>query len=260
MSDGIEATTEQDAEQEEPGNRESGEHRGASEDDIPRPGEEALLIAISDIARRCARALLRSRDDADDVAQDVVLEALLKIRAGRWDADEKDLKKVVYWLVRHRLVDRRRRHDVRKQYDYEHLSDLEGRNAGWMSPQAGLRSAELSKLYQGVLWSVTPACREAYIRVREQGMSHAQVAAALNISRSTVNSYVVSVQHKMRRVMSENGIAVPAPKSGPGANGGEKRRVRRRPKGIRYERRDADHVSGQGRSSSLEALNPTRSG
>lgn len=75
----------------------------------PTCGEthERLLITIAALARTRARALL-SPDQADDIAQDVVLECLLKLREGSV-IDQRSLGGLVRQMVRRRVSDLHRR-------------------------------------------------------------------------------------------------------------------------------------------------------
>lgn len=172
--------------------------------------EAQLLITVRCIAHRIASAILRDAlEDAEDMAQDVVLECLLKIRAGRWYTGPDAIKPLVRWLIRRRIIDRRRWRLGEERRDFHHLRELMKQRREWMSPDSGIRVGEVIKEYQRALWGLTPACREAFILVRERGMSHEQAAATLRVKTSTVSANVALARGEVLAALQRNGISAP---------------------------------------------------
>ena len=74
----------------------------------PKPQtEEELLGEIHTLARGIAGRVVRSRDRADDIAQDVVLDCLASLRDGTWQVTARTLEAYVACLVMRRRVDLR---------------------------------------------------------------------------------------------------------------------------------------------------------
>jgi hypothetical protein len=107
----------------------------------PAPAFEgdALVVEIHRQARALAETHVRS-DVADDIAQDVALECLIMIRAGRWSVRHADLTNVLCGVVRQRVVDWRRCRALGHERNAEYWRDLEDSEHAWMSPE-GYRAA-----------------------------------------------------------------------------------------------------------------------
>jgi hypothetical protein len=95
---------------------------------------DALVVEIHRQARVLAETHVR-RDVADDIAQDVVLECLIMIRASRWTVRHADLTNVLCGVVRQRVVDWRRCRALGHERDAEYWRDLEDSEHAWMSPE-----------------------------------------------------------------------------------------------------------------------------
>ena len=66
--------------------------------------------------------------------------------------------------------------------------------------QTALHRSELARLLQ-VIDDLPPRCREVFLLCRFEGLSHAEIAERLNISRSTVVSHVVNALAALEREM-----------------------------------------------------------
>jgi hypothetical protein len=119
--------------------------------------EEALLLQIAALARRRAREVVEP-DVADDIAQDVVLECLVKMRAGGW-CNPLSLAGLIRQMVLRRTVDVYRRDRRRAERSAVHLSESTGTPPSWMQPDLALEEVEYTELRDNVL-HVLPEVRD----------------------------------------------------------------------------------------------------
>ena len=177
--------------------------------------EAKLFKRIRRTARLCAVRVLGDRQAAADVAQEVVLFVLVRMRYGDWDVRPKHLKAYVRWLTRRRLVDRIRRSDRLTEREAEHVREWTAGTHAWMRPDEALEARELEAFYEGVLSSLPPACRRAYELVREEEMSYIEAAARLGVTRAAVSANVKRALSRLRAALRERGIVVAPPRGSP---------------------------------------------
>jgi RNA polymerase sigma factor (sigma-70 family) len=176
--------------------------------------DDALLVRISALARRSAVGTvllvgLDGQDVVDDVAHDVVLDCLIKIRAGQWDVRPRSLRSYVRNAVRQRAVDYLRRCEHRAERDAEHAREMREGTHAWMSPDLISEDRELSAFHAQTLASLPEACRRTYFMIREGRMSYTDAASQLGVSRSAVSANVVRAQRAFRARLLERGIVAP---------------------------------------------------
>jgi RNA polymerase sigma-70 factor (ECF subfamily) len=165
---------------------------------------EALLVEITRLAKQFARELA-GRRGADDLAQDVMLECLTAIRAGRWRRDVA-LPAIVSNLVRRRAIDGLRSRQRAEKREAEFGRQLLESGHVWMTPDGELEERELEEMRERALSSLPPACRRAYLLVRDQGMSYEEAARMLGVSRSGISAFVVKAQRKLSGELANYGI------------------------------------------------------
>jgi RNA polymerase sigma factor (sigma-70 family) len=170
-------------------------------------GEDELLIEIWKLAHRFARQEMRERADAEDLGQDVVLECLEKIRAGRWDTLREGVPALVKWLVRHRAINVRRNRRRHYRGDTDYLRQHSTSRHAWMYPDLALGTREMAALHGRALSILSPACRRAYLLVRGQGMSYVDVATQLGVKRSTVNRHVATAHGRIKAMLERAGVS-----------------------------------------------------
>jgi RNA polymerase sigma-70 factor (ECF subfamily) len=169
------------------------------------PEIEALLVEITRLAAQFARELVKRRG-ADDIAQDVVLECLTAIRAGRWSRRRAQLPSIVANLVRERAIDSLRSRQRAERREAAFGRELLESSHVWMTPDGELEEHELAEMRERALASLPPACRRAYLLVRDQGMSYEEAAGMLGVSRSGISAFVVKAQRKLRGELANCGI------------------------------------------------------
>jgi RNA polymerase sigma-70 factor (ECF subfamily) len=168
---------------------------------------ETLLVEVRRLARQFSRRLVL-RSDAEDLAQDIVLTCLTSIREGTWNGRVAPLSVIVANMVRCRTVDRLRRRACAAERDDEYMREVLETSHSWMSPDAALEERELEEIRLRALETLGPACLQAYSLVREEGLSYAEVARMLGVSRRGVCAFVVKAQKQLRRQLRRRGIGV----------------------------------------------------
>lgn len=170
--------------------------------------EEAILVEVERLARTHARAALPA-DSADDIAHDVVLEMLRRLRAGFVVPGAAELSSLVRKLVRGRRLDQLRRETRQARHEAEYARQRYRHDPAWMSPEATLDDIELERFHQKTLMYLPPACRRAYMMVRDGHTTYEAAAQALAVSPRTIGCYVFTAQREFRRALEAAGIPVP---------------------------------------------------
>jgi RNA polymerase sigma factor (sigma-70 family) len=169
---------------------------------------ERVLLEVAQLARRFAKGVVR-REDVEDVAQEVVLECLIKLRNGYWVPGETSTASLVRNMIHRRGVDRLRRAQRRDEREADHCRDLRESVHAWMSPAVAMEERELNALHDRALAELPPLCRRAYVLVREEGLSYSEVARRLGVTRHAVTSHVTRAQQRLKRSLRAHGVATP---------------------------------------------------
>ncbi|MDB4875609.1 MAG: hypothetical protein JWM41_2055 [Gemmatimonadetes bacterium] len=175
--------------------------------------EDTLLVEVANVARLAARELV-SADLADDIAHDVVLACLIKLRTGQLVISADAFVGIARQIARHRAIDhlRGRQHRRMRELDFAH--EIAESARVWMCPELALRESELSTFHRHTLRRLPRRCRRAFVMVREERTSYKLVAKRLGVSRGVVCADVVTAQRQFRVGLLEQGLAVPpAPRS-----------------------------------------------
>ncbi|WP_198651599.1 sigma-70 family RNA polymerase sigma factor [Dyella sp. C11] len=130
------------------------------------------------------RATLRNRHDADDVAQDAY-ERLLSV--GHSGEIVRDNRSLLFRIARNLLADRHRRQAVRRHDNIDEHTDLPAGDA----PDDALASQQHAKAMLDTIAQLPPRCREAFILHKFDGLSHAEVATRMGITRNAVEKHVI---------------------------------------------------------------------
>ena len=171
---------------------------GATDDDLVslatqgnRAAFEALLRRHYDLMHRVAWRMTGSQTDAQDICQDVCCALVERIASFRGEA------KFTTWLVgivRNACLDHHRRHSTLTRLK-GHLTVL----AGMATPPDGRDLFRRSWL-ASELARLSPLLRETVVLVVGEGMTHAEAAAALGVSESTISG-------RMHEVRRQTGLA-----------------------------------------------------
>ncbi|QXH49903.1 sigma-70 family RNA polymerase sigma factor [Pseudomonas fakonensis] len=143
----------------------------------------------------CAR--LGNRQVAEDVAHDAYLRVLERSEGERIEHPRAFLYRTALNLV----VDRHRRHQVRRAEPLEVLDSDER----WHSPAPSQRMQldQRLALMQQALDELSAACRECFLLRKLDGLSHQQIAERLGISRSLVEKHIVNAMKHCRQRMRQ---------------------------------------------------------
>jgi RNA polymerase sigma-70 factor, ECF subfamily len=179
---------------------------------------DALLVEISAIAHREAKRIVGSAD-AEDVAQDVVLECLIRLRRGAWAIHPSSLGALVKCMVQRQCLDRLRASGRRAEREAEHASGLADRTPAWMSADVALDEDEMANVHDRALARVPRVARRVFVLVQVEQLSYERAAVQLGLSKSAVSAHVGRAKRHLRRHLLEYGIAAPQPTRGPAARG-----------------------------------------
>jgi RNA polymerase sigma factor (sigma-70 family) len=186
---------------------------------VKLPIDEDLLIHIARLARVFGAGVI-PKHSREDIAQDIALECLIRMRAGQWNVPRDAVDSYVFRAVELKAFDLIRRRQRRKAREEVHACEIAEGVHAWMRPDISGADRELHALYTRTLESLPPACQRTYVMVREQGMSYEDAAHALGISRSAVSANIVRAQRAFRRELVARDIVPP-----PAAKGAHYRKV-----------------------------------
>jgi DNA-directed RNA polymerase specialized sigma24 family protein len=115
--------------------------------------EAVVLGRVRASARELAGRLVRGRARADDIAQEVVLDYLRRLRSGRAVQPEREDAYIATIVLRRRsdMRLRRRRGAAR---DWSYLREITASRRAWMDPEVNMRERELEALYRRTLDSL----------------------------------------------------------------------------------------------------------
>ena len=170
--------------------------------------QERALIRVSAIANYYA-AMALGPVDAADLAHDIVLELLVRMREGSWIAP-KSLPGWVRRAVTCRLIDGKKAQRRREKRDCAHARRLDGLTRIWMNSDLGAEQRELGQAIASIVQSLPDRRGRVWIMVRVEDLSYKEVASLLGISRTGVNAHLVRAQHQICRELGRRGFDLPA--------------------------------------------------
>ncbi|MBN8872034.1 MAG: sigma-70 family RNA polymerase sigma factor [Rhodospirillales bacterium] len=149
---------------------------------------EACLPSL----RRYAIALLRNRDDADDLVHDCVVRALDKLHTRR---DEADLRAWLFTIMHNVFVSQLRRKRARPSP--EPLEERhEEAHVGGPAQDARLQWRDLMR----ALAQLSDEQRSVLLLVSVEDLSYAQAAAVLDVPIGTVMSRLSRARERLRQL------------------------------------------------------------
>jgi RNA polymerase sigma factor (sigma-70 family) len=177
--------------------------------------DDALLARITRLARRYAMVIVDDRDVAKDIAQNVVIDYLIKARSGRRRIRLSSLRSHVQKIVNRRAVDWLRRSQRRADREAMFAHEVNDGTHAWMAPDLASEDRNLNQFLVEAVASLPDACRASYVMVREGNASYAAVAERLGVSRSAVTANVVRAHRALRARLLERGINAPRARGNP---------------------------------------------
>jgi len=141
-------------------------------------------------------SFLSARLGNRQAAEDVIHDAYLRVLERNEPEQIENPRAFLYRTAMNLVIDRHRRHLVRKAEPLEVL-DLDER---WHSP-APSQSMQMNQrlaLMQRALDELSAPCRDSFLLRKLDGMSHQQIAEHLGISRSLVEKHIVNAMKHCR--------------------------------------------------------------
>jgi len=181
------------------------EAAGSRDDDEPalvaralagdRTALGVLVTRFAAPVRRLACAILRDADEAEDAAQDGVLQALVKL--DRYDPT----RPFGPWLMRivaNAAIDRRRRRAVRDTSELD-----EALAGGGPLPDVEVDRLALRQRLAMALDKLPERYRVAVVLFDVEGYSQAEIAEILGVAPGTVRSAVFHARRRLRRWLED---------------------------------------------------------
>ena len=154
-----------------------------------------LVTRFAAPVRRLANAILRDADEAEDAAQDGVLQALVKL--DRYDPT----RPFGPWLMRivaNAAIDRRRRRAVRDTSELD-----EALAGGGPLPDVEVDRLALRQRLAMALDKLPERYRVAVVLFDVEGYSQAEIAEILGVAPGTVRSAVFHARRRLRRWLED---------------------------------------------------------
>jgi RNA polymerase sigma-70 factor (ECF subfamily) len=150
------------------------------------------------VVRRQLSAALRAKFDSADVVQSVWADLLRGFRTAGWQFPDADhLRAFLVKATRNRFIDRLRRHLV----ELEHAQPLPGSDADGVPPSPEPDPSEVAQadeLWERLLATATPTHAEV-LRLKRQGRSLAEIAAATGLHESSVRRILYDLARRLER-------------------------------------------------------------
>ncbi|WP_378943539.1 sigma-70 family RNA polymerase sigma factor [Mesorhizobium sp. ANAO-SY3R2] len=158
------------------------EKKAAILDEIPR-------------LRRYARALLRDRDAADDLVQDCLERAL--VRLDNWRTEESP-RKWLFTIMHHLFIDNMRKIGRRGEASMLPIDADEA-----LATPATQAESVASREIINALQAISPDRRAALVMVAIEGFSYAEAATMLGIPAGTLMSRISRGREELRALLDD---------------------------------------------------------
>ena len=156
---------------------------------------KAAILAEMPRLRRYARALLRDSDAADDLVQDCLERALLRL--DNWQTGESP-RRWLFTIMHHLFVDQMRKARRRSEVVMLTLDDSEA-----LSSPALQAESVASREIVDALQAVSPDRRAALLMVGIEGFSYAEAANILGIPAGTLMSRIARGREELRGLLDD---------------------------------------------------------
>jgi RNA polymerase sigma-70 factor (ECF subfamily) len=156
---------------------------------------KAAILAEIPRLRRYARALLRDRDAADDLVQDCLERALLRI--DNWRTGDNP-RRWLFTIMHHLFVDQTRKTKRRAEVVMLTLDDSEA-----LSSPAEQAESLASREIMDALQAISPDRRAALLMVGIEGFSYAEAANMLGVPAGTLMSRIARGREELRGLLDD---------------------------------------------------------
>jgi RNA polymerase sigma-70 factor (ECF subfamily) len=162
---------------------------------------ELLMRRYNERVYRAARAIVRDADEAEDVMQQVYVNAFTHLAQFNGSA------RFSTWLTRIAVNESLAR--ARRRGHYESFDDEQSGTEPFMSrhspedPERQALTAELRRLLEWAIDTLPDGMREVFVLREVEGLSTAEVAASLEVSEDVVKTRLSRGRAALRRVLME---------------------------------------------------------
>ncbi|WP_315919542.1 RNA polymerase sigma factor [Mesorhizobium sp. SP-1A] len=156
---------------------------------------KAAILAEIPRLRRYARALLRDRDAADDLVQDSLERAL--VRLDNWQSGESP-RKWLFTIMHHLFIDQMRKAGRRGEAA---MLPLEAGEA--VAVPAEQLDNVASREIVDALQAISPDRRAALVMVGIEGFSYAEAAGILGVPAGTLMSRIARGREDLRALLED---------------------------------------------------------
>jgi RNA polymerase sigma-70 factor (ECF subfamily) len=156
---------------------------------------KAAILAEIPRLRRYARALLRDRDAADDLVQDSLERAL--VRLDNWRTGDSP-RRWLFTIMHHLFIDQMRK--VKRRGEASMLQ-IEGSEA--MSLPSHQAEDVASREILDALQAISPDRRAAILMVAVEGFSYAEAANVLGVPAGTLMSRIARGRDELRALLDD---------------------------------------------------------
>ena len=155
---------------------------------------KAAILAEIPRLRRYARALLRDRDAADDLVQDCLERALLRL--DNWRTGENS-RRWLFTIMHHLFIDQMRKTKRRAEVVMLTLEDFEA-----LSSPSEQHENVASREIMDALQAISPDRRVA-LMVGVEGFSYAEAATMLGVPAGTLMSRIARGREELRGLLDD---------------------------------------------------------
>ena len=171
-----------------------------------RGGSEPALGRLMDVCWpelvRYAACQVGDVDLARDMAQEAFIQVWERRRGWR---PRGSARVYLYRIVRHLVIDERRRRAVRRRWQDRQGRDDAMRDGQAATPAEVLDARLLADRFRAAVASLPDRRREVFELVFQRGLSHAEAAAVMNVSAQTVANQMSAALRTVRRAVAADG-------------------------------------------------------
>lgn len=142
--------------------------------------------------------LLKSEEDAEDVAQDIFVK--LWENPEVWEERDK-LDSYLYTVVRNHIYNLLKHKNVEENYKEAAAQKMEWEELGLPTPDDDLQLKELELLIHLTVGRMPEQRRNIFWMSREQGLSSFEIAQKLNISVRTVEHHIYKALQDLKKII-----------------------------------------------------------
>ncbi|TPI38802.1 RNA polymerase sigma factor [Mesorhizobium sp. B3-1-6] len=158
--------------------------------------KKAAILSEIPRLRRYARSLLRDRDSADDLVQDCLERAL--VRLDNWQTGESP-RRWLFTIMHHLFIDQMRKVNRRGEAAILPLEAGEAQSA-----PADQVETIASREIMDALQAISPDRRAALVMVAIEGFSYAEAANILGVPAGTLMSRIARGREELRGLLEDS--------------------------------------------------------